>query len=120
MTPVTPPKLNHSRSPKSPKGKCSPKLSKPSSFIGGPISSVGHGALYKFTSTENRLIKWILEQHGFKEAQGDGNVLIAQDYLEKQDRKAQFTSLVGNIPKFISNNEVPLIWSSSTVKSSVY
>ena len=34
----------------------------------GKRSMAGCGLFYKFTQIENRLVRWILEKHGFKES----------------------------------------------------
>ena len=34
----------------------------------GKRSVAGAGLFYKFTHIENRLVRWILEKHGFKES----------------------------------------------------
>lgn len=34
----------------------------------GPASLSGAGLYFKFTNVENKLVKWVLERHGFGEA----------------------------------------------------
>ena len=41
----------------------------------GNKSQKGAGLLYKFTHNENRLVRWILEKHGFDETAPDYNLM---------------------------------------------
>ena len=46
----------------------------------GKRSVAGAGMLYKFTHIENRLVRWILEKHGFKESVQDYGMPPADFY----------------------------------------
>ena len=67
----------------------------------GNKSQKGAGLLYKFTHNENRLVRWILEKHGFDETAPDYN-LMSYDY----------SNVNASNCNFLSNNTVALIWSS--------
>ena len=67
----------------------------------GNKSSKGAGLYYKFTHIENRLVKWILEKHGFKETAPDFS-MMALDY----------NNVNGSNCNFLATNTVALIWSS--------
>ena len=58
--------------------------------------------LYKFTHIENRLVRWILEKHGFKETAPDYSLSLQPDYNNAN----------GSNCNFLANNNVALIWSS--------
>ena len=46
----------------------------------GKRSVAGAGLLYKFTHIENRLVRWLLEKHGFKESVQDYGMPPADFY----------------------------------------
>ena len=61
---------------------------------------------------ENKLIRYILEKHGFKEA-------VAQDY--GQMTAADFYNIANSSNcNFLNSDSVVLLWSSSVVKSNIY
>lgn len=70
----------------------------------------GAGLCHKFMNFENRLIRYILEKHGFKESTQDYG-MPAQDFYN-----------IANASNcnFLQSNTVVLIWSSSSVKSNIY
>ena len=58
--------------------------------------------LYKFTNIENRLVRWILEKHGFKESVQDYGMPPADFYNIANASNCNF----------LANNQVGMIWSS--------
>ena len=75
----------------------------------GNKSMKGAGLLYKFTHIENRLVRWLLEKHGFKST--------APDYSANPP---DYDNVNASNCNFLANNAVALIWSSQTVKSNIY
>ncbi len=45
------------------------------------VSSQGYGTRFIFTAFENKLVKWVLERHGFRESTGDGQSIVAVDWI---------------------------------------
>ena len=60
-------------------------------------SLTGTGLQYKFTNSDNRLVKWVLERHSMTEAQEGSS----------KNKGELF---------FLGNNQVSLIWSSTVIK----
>jgi len=73
-------------------------------------NKAGSGLKYKFTNFDNRLIRWLLENQGFKESTQDYGMPAADFY-----NIANATNC-----NFLNSNSVVLIWSASVVKSNIY
>ena len=75
-------------------------------------NSAGNGLFFKFTAAENRLVRLILENHGLKPAVEEFDALGVQEFMNNQ--------ISNNLPSFLQNNSVVVIWSSQAIKSNIY
>ena len=76
----------------------------------GKRSLAGQGLFFKFTCFENRLIRWILEKHGFKESVQEYGMPSQEFYNIANQSNCNF----------LGSNSVVMIWSSQVVKSNIY